>query len=99
QDVFFRMLKYRHTFRPDSQFSAWMYQVARNAHVDHFRKHKHDTPADPDSDEEEPTAEPASQGLNPEEQLRKDQEVQLVRKALARLPVDKREVLILSRYP
>jgi RNA polymerase sigma-70 factor, ECF subfamily len=37
QEVFLRILKYRHTFRPDSQFSAWMYHVARNAQIDHFR--------------------------------------------------------------
>ena len=40
-EVLLRLLKYRHTFRPDSQFSAWMYHVARDAEIDHFRKHEH----------------------------------------------------------
>ena len=28
QDVFFRILKYRHTYQPETSFRAWMYQVA-----------------------------------------------------------------------
>src|SRR5215470_5016737 len=38
QDVFFRMLKYRSSFGEDSDFRAWMYQIARNVRADHFRK-------------------------------------------------------------
>src|SRR3954451_1747017 len=30
QDVFFRILKYRHTYQPETSFRAWMYQVGRN---------------------------------------------------------------------
>jgi RNA polymerase sigma-70 factor (ECF subfamily) len=97
QEVFFRMLKYRHTFRADSQFPAWMYQVARNAHVDHFRKHKHEAILS-DDEEDDSTSEPSSPELTPEESLGKRQEAYLVRRALARLSVEKREVLILSRY-
>src|SRR5579872_1271579 len=40
QDVFFRMLKYRRTYQPDRSFTAWMYQIARNAHVDSISKRK-----------------------------------------------------------
>jgi RNA polymerase sigma factor (sigma-70 family) len=97
QEVFYRMLKYRHTFRPDSQFCAWMYQVARNAHVDHFRKRRHEAVLSEDEDDDS-TSEPPSPELTPEEGLRKRQEARLVRQALAQLSVDKREVLVLSRY-
>ena len=38
QDVFFRMLRYRGTYNPAQPFTAWMYQIARNAGVDHSRK-------------------------------------------------------------
>ena len=97
QEVFLRILKYRHTFRPDSQFSAWMYHVARNAQIDHFRKLKHADQVSHDS-EEDVFSEIASPGLTPEEQLAKRQETRLVRKALSQLPLERREVLILSRY-
>jgi RNA polymerase sigma factor (sigma-70 family) len=97
QEVFLRLLKYRHTFRPDSQFSAWMYHVARNAQIDHFRKYKHEGEAGHDEDGDA-AFEIASSGLTPEESLVKSQETQLVRRALAQLPPERREVLILSRY-
>lgn len=97
QEVFLRLLKYRHTFRADSQFSAWMYHVARNAQIDHFRKHKHEDEAGHDG-EDDAFSEIPSSGLTPEETLAKRQETCLVRKALAQLSAERREVLILSRY-
>src|SRR5689334_4915057 len=45
QDVFFRILKYRDTFRDGSHFKAWMFHIARNAQLDHYRKHKSERPA------------------------------------------------------
>src|SRR5204863_6970298 len=35
QDVFFRILKYRHTYQAETSFRAWMYQIGRNLHMDH----------------------------------------------------------------
>src|SRR5215471_3566079 len=43
QDVFFRILKYRATFREESRFKAWMFHIARNARIDHFKKHSAET--------------------------------------------------------
>jgi RNA polymerase sigma-70 factor (ECF subfamily) len=40
QDVYFRMLKYRHTYRDSNPFTSWMYQVGRNAHLDGLQKRK-----------------------------------------------------------
>ena len=40
QDVYFRMLKYRHSYRDGNPFTSWMYQVARNAHLDGAQKRK-----------------------------------------------------------
>ena len=37
QDVFLRMLKYRATYRPGSQFRTWMYHLARNVRIDKVR--------------------------------------------------------------
>ncbi len=38
QDVFYRMLKYRHTYTGDGKFSTWMYHLARNVLRDHLKK-------------------------------------------------------------
>ena len=38
QDVFVRILKYRHTYRDDGNFETWMFRIARNARADYFRR-------------------------------------------------------------
>ena len=40
QEVFFRMLKYRHTFQAGTNFTAWMYQIARNAQIDQAQEER-----------------------------------------------------------
>ena len=40
QEVFFRVLKYRHTYQPESPFRAWLYQVGRNVYADHVGRRK-----------------------------------------------------------
>jgi len=96
QDVFLRMLKYRHTYRDGNPFTAWMYQVARNAHLDSAQKRKSETPLD--GEREGLHSEPASAEPDPGEILRRRQDLGLLRRALAALPLDKREVLVLSRF-
>ena len=92
QDVFFRILKYRHTYRDQSRFSTWMYQIARNACMDDRRKKRHEVEL---IDEE--CCEASSTPL-PGEDLERSQEFRLLRSALAQLTADKREVLVLSRF-
>jgi RNA polymerase sigma-70 factor (ECF subfamily) len=100
QDVFFRLLRYRHTYDEQRPFSAWMYQVARNASYDHAQKRRGELQlvTEADEDEDRPAREPVSLEPDAEQRLRKSQEVRLLKKALDRLPDDKREVLILSRF-
>lgn len=92
QEVFMRMLKYRSTYQGRSKFTLWMYQIARNAHIDFLRKKKNTLSLD------EQWSEPITSEATPAEKLEGGQEVQLMRQALAQLPLKKREVLILSRY-
>ena len=40
QEVFFRILKYRHTYQPETSFRAWMYQVGRNVWLDQAGRRK-----------------------------------------------------------
>ncbi len=92
QDVFFRILNYRHTYKGESKFTTWMYQIARNAHIDHLRKKKEEIPLD------EQWRESLSPDLTPDKKLERRQDEVLMREALSKLPIKKREVLILSRY-
>ena len=92
QEVFFRILKYRHTFRGNGEFTTWMYHLARNVHRDHYRKWNHEAEMG-EEQEHISTEEPL-----PQEQLEQRQDQELLQEALARLPVEKKEILILSRY-
>lgn len=96
QDVFFRMLRYRHTYDARQPFTGWMYQIARNAMVDQARKRKGEAPM-PDA-EGQPWKEPASQDPAADESFARFQQVGILRRALQQLPDDKRELLVLSRY-
>ena len=91
QEVFFRVLKYRQTFQPGTSFRAWLYQIARNAHIDQAGKYRLET-AMPEN------IEFRSAGKLQDESLRLKQDEQMLRKALAGLSLEKREVLVMSRY-
>ncbi len=92
QEVFFRMLKYRHTFRGEAPFTVWMYQLARNVAADFFGKRSREVALD-ESYEEHATSDDS-----PIEALQRNQEQRLLHEALARLDPEKREVLVLSRF-
>jgi len=92
QDVFLRMLKYRDSYRPGTLFRSWMYRIARNARLDQGRKHPQPALLADDA------AEIESPAPGPQDTLAQRQELALLRAALARLPEEKREVLILSRF-
>lgn len=96
QDVFFRVLKYRHTYQDGSPFPAWIYHIARNAWLDSTRKHKAEVLMI--DDPERSLREPVSGDADPSEALHSRQQAHLVRRALAALPVEKREILLLSRF-
>ena len=90
QDVFFRMLKYRGSFRDAGRFRAWMFRIARNARADYFRKQ----PVIPASEDDDyPSDAPV-----PGDQLERDENTTLLERALAQLPEEKRELLVVARY-
>jgi RNA polymerase sigma factor (sigma-70 family) len=88
QEAFYRILKYRQTYQPGTPFRAWLYQIARNARVDRFRKQRPEVDLD---------AAPVATVL-PMDTAQEQQQNTLLRKALMQLPEEKREVLVLSRY-
>jgi RNA polymerase sigma factor (sigma-70 family) len=96
QDVFFRMLRYRSSYDPKQSFTAWMYQIARNANFDQAQKRKTEVIGIDEFTDRH--AEPASEAPGPEESAVKGQDLALLRRALDRLPSDKRELLVLSRF-
>jgi len=92
QDVFFRILKYRRTFRDDSRFTAWMFHIARNARHDYFNK-RPQTVSEPET-----SLERAGASIVPHEQMECEADSALLEQALSELREDKRELLVLARY-
>jgi RNA polymerase sigma-70 factor (ECF subfamily) len=93
QEVFARILKYRHTYRPDSDFLVWTYQMTRNVCADHFRRLARTAEAPG-----EPPIDIAGAEARPLDELESAEAVALLRRALSALPLDKRELLVLSRF-
>ena len=40
QNVFLRMIKFRHTYRNEAKFKSWIFQIARNIYADHYRSNR-----------------------------------------------------------
>ena len=94
QNVFVRMLKYKHTFTGEGSFTAWMFRTARNVNYDHYKKNKkeaHQTQLSSVAYKLEDES-----GL--EAKMDKKAEVAQLGQAMRQLPPEKREVLILSKY-
>lgn len=92
QDVFVRVLKYRHTYRDDHVFTTWLFRIARNARADHYRRTQlsrtvplleYDAPS---QDEDASAA------------LERSAEGRLFEAAFQLLAEDKRELLVLARF-
>ena len=94
QNVFYRMLKYRHTFTGDGEFRTWMYHLARNVLADYVKKNRHAAHHTDVAD----MADYLGGGSRADEGLEKDQEVAQLHQALARLSPENREILVLSRF-
>lgn len=93
QNVFFRILKYRYLFRGEGDFRTWMFHIARNVNHDNFRKNKLQM-----KDSLEHWQERLGTHDNRSTEFEKDEEMQLLSMAMDRLPEDKKEILLLSKY-
>ena len=98
QEVFFRILRYRATYDETRPFAAWMYQIARNLNTEYGQRRKPELQLVGAAGDETSPEEPASSEMAIDEALGKRQEIRLLKRALARLPGEKREILVLSRY-
>ena len=93
QNVFVRILKYRTVFRGDGEFRTWMFHIARNVSHDNYRKKRVDARDSIDDWQDRLT-----EGDNRFTEYQKEEDMQQLAMALGRLPEDKREVLLLSKY-
>ena len=92
QDVWQKLIVARERYRPDAKFSTWLYQIAHNRLLDHWRAAKHRPAAPEDADQRvERDADPQT----PERQLSAFEERRRLQRALEELPEDQREAVML----
>ena len=92
QDVFYRILKYRRSYRGEAQFKTWMFSIAHSARMDLFRKKKHPTASISEGimiADENPT---------PDRMSVQADESRLLHEAISRLSESKRAMLYMSRF-
>ncbi len=94
QTVFYRMLKYRHTFTGEGEFRSWMYHLARNVLADYSKQNKRSAQQYDLTD----VAERIGGGSSADEPFQKEQEMDTLHRAIAKLSEEYREVLVLSRF-
>ncbi len=94
QNVFYRMLKYRHTYRGDGEFKAWMYHLARNVVHDDGRVKMRTVDQIPLNE----FAGNIGDTTAADEQLLKKQELAALRRAMDVLNTESREILVLSKF-
>ena len=94
QQVFYKMLKYRHNFTGSGEFIHWMYAIARNVLKDQGKRKKLAMATSSVED----MADWIPGSTNIEEQLHRKQAAQGLQQAMGRLSDDEREILSLSRF-
>ena len=93
QETFLRVYKDRAAFRPVATFKTWAFTIARNLCVDILRSGPRISEVSGN-----PLPEVADSAPTPLEHLDRAEREAAVRRALAELSAEDREVLLLSRY-
>lgn len=92
QNVFIRVLKYKHTFSEESKFITWIFQIARNEMYDEFKKSKKQNHNDIDE-----VSYQLEGGRNIESDIENTEKAINLKKAIAKLSPAKKELIILSK--
>ena len=93
QNVFVRILQYKHQYKESGDFKAWLFQIARNVLFDHHRKKRISANEDLDSWNDRLM----DQSQTRSQEMIREEELQNLHAALNRLPEEKRELLIMSK--
>lgn len=104
QETFLRVVKNIARYEERGMFKAWLFATARNLAMDHFRREGHgplslDAPTENEDGATtmaDSIAAPTAHGPEPSLETKEDRE--MVLRAIAELPADMREVLLMREY-
>ena len=99
QETFLKAYRNLSAFRFESRFSAWLYRLAYNASMDLLKKRRSTVSLTAEDEEgEERELAITDEAPTPEESLEREEMRRAVREAVARLPEDKREIIVMREF-
>ena len=99
QDVWMNLIRARASYAPTAKFTTWLYRLAHNRMIDHFRSSGHLTlvSSDDEANEEAVIALPAARASEPEPRAQNRELGERLRAAVAALPPAQREAFLLQQ--
>lgn len=92
QDTWLSLIRSQSEQHGPVLFKTWLYQIARNRLIDHWRRHGRRVREDAYEEAVHDSADPAA---GPEQQLELSQDRECLQAALLELPIEQREVFLL----
>jgi RNA polymerase sigma-70 factor (ECF subfamily) len=101
QDVWFALARQAPNYQPTAKFKTWLFTLAHNRLVDHFRTAKHHVSLDDDDDDESYSVAlvqtlAANSGFGPLKRLESKEQARALLEAIEALPFAQREAFMLQ---
>ncbi len=99
QDVWMNLIRARASYVPSAKFATWLYRLARNRLIDHYRANGHLTlvSADDEAHRDAVVALPGAEADEPQYRAENRELAERLRTAVAALPPAQREALLLQQ--
>ncbi len=95
QEVWIRIIRAKDRYKPNAKFTTYMYQIAHNCFVDHFRLQQRRPASDLSAVYADPDEISADPGDEPERQAERTEMLDRFRQALDDLPAEQQEAFVL----
>ena len=91
QNLFYRMIKYKHTYKNGYSVKSWIYQMARNLHADYCKQQKK-------TQESFINIEKYTTEIIDDKETFAEDDYERLERALSTLSDEQKEIVVLSRY-
>jgi len=96
QDVWMNLVRARERYQVTASFKTYIYRLAHNRLIDHYRKQKHGVPSSYDEHEGLLNMNETANHISPQRHVAVEQQVDKLLEAIAQLPEAQREAFLLK---
>jgi RNA polymerase sigma-70 factor (ECF subfamily) len=91
QNLFYRMIKYKNSYKSEYSVKSWIFQIARNLHADYFKEEKRSGELFQKTD---------NYGVDPADDAEgyHEDDYERLEKAMSDLSAEQKEIIVLSKY-